>query len=310
MTQMTDDLTVPLIPECSACIINSLRTAVPLLTDDEEEQHSLFSLAYRRIAEGYEKRIKPITLSIELYQEIYTLAGKDNPYRQIKLLSKKAALRALPEVEKRIQGLQGKEKLDACLAAAVVGNMIDFNTSGHRPDLEGLVDAFDEIFTQGFVIDDSKHLWSTLQTKPGKMLLLSDNAGEVILDIPLVRFVRDLGWRVFFVVKGRPMVNDATREDVSGTEIESLAEVIDSGAWAHGVPLKWVSEKFLEHVKTSDLVISKGQANIESFPEIQRMLGVETYYVTRAKCPHISSVLGVETGTNVILRRPRLEDNV
>ena len=301
---MTDDLKVPLIPDCSSCIINSLRTGIPLLTDDKEKQYEFFRLAYRRISEGYEKNLTPLSLSIQLYQELYSLAGVENPYRKLKQLSTEAALQALPNVVKRIEGLHGEERFRASLAAAIAGNVIDYNTSGHRPDLGRLVEAFDSIRAQGFQIDHSEHLWHALERSRGQLLFLADNAGEVIFDIPLLRAIREMGWKIVFVVKGRAMVNDATREDVEGTEIEELAEVVDSGAWAHGVPLQWVSKSFMKHVRESNLAISKGQANIESFPEIQRQTGIETYYITRVKCPHISEVLGVKPGVNVVLRKP------
>ncbi|MFW9955018.1 MAG: ARMT1-like domain-containing protein, partial [Candidatus Thorarchaeota archaeon] len=56
-------------------------------------------------------------------------------------------------------------------------------------------------------------------------------------------------------------------------------------------------------VKSADLVISKGQANVESFPDFQKEFHIETYYVIRAKCPHIAAVLGTAVGDNVVLRR-------
>lgn len=100
------------------------------------------------------------------------------------------------------------------------------------------------------------------------------------------------------------MVNDAVEEDVRGSEIEDLATIADTGAWAHGVPKEWVSEDFLELVGDSDMVISKGQANIETFPEIQQEYDVETYYLLRGKCAHISAAIAVQKGDNVVLRRP------
>ncbi|TFG94884.1 DUF89 family protein, partial [Candidatus Thorarchaeota archaeon] len=158
---------------------------------------------------------------------------------------------------------------------------------------------------EGFAIDDSMQLWQSLQARTGKLLFLADNAGEHILDIPLLRLLKDIGWSVTYVVKGQAMVNDVTREEVRGTEIESLVNIADSGAWAHGVPLQMVSKEFLKLVSENDLVISKGQANIETFPEIQRETNIETYYITRAKCPHISKAIGAKKGDSVILKQPK-----
>ena len=113
-------------------------------------------------------------------------------------------------------------------------------------------------------------------------------------------------WESTFAVKGRAMINDATEDDVRGTEIESLATIINSGAWAHGVPARFVSKEFLQLMAKSDIVISKGQANIETVPEIQQKTGVETYYITKAKCSHISQAIGAKRGNNVVLRRPKI----
>jgi uncharacterized protein with ATP-grasp and redox domains len=303
---MSDQIEVPLIPECSACIVNSLKTLIPLLTEDSDEQNRLFSLAFKRLSEGYRDRLTPILLSIKLYKELYTIEGIDDPYYEIKHLSKEYALKALPVVERKIDELEGYERLRACLAASIAGNVIDYNTGEHKPDLESLVYVFDSVLEEGFALDDSEYLWRSLNDRIGKLLYVADNAGEVILDIPMLRFLKELGWKTTFVVKGKPMINDATEDDIRGTEIEQLATITNSGAWAHGVPLKYVSKEFIKLVSESDIVIAKGQANIETVPEIQRRTGVETYYVVKAKCSHISQAIGASRGDNVVLRRPRI----
>ncbi len=296
---------VPLIPECSACIINSLMIMIPMLSDDKEGQFEIYTFALRRLEQGYRERKDPLTLSVELYRELYTRAGNDDPYKDIKKKSNAAALRALPAVEETISKYSGYDRLRACLAAAIAGNVIDFNTAGHEPDLEKLGATFHSILDEGFAIDDSGALWERLMSEKGRISVLADNAGETIFDIPFLRLLNDLDWTVTYIVKGKAMINDATREDVSGTEIENLARVITTGAWAHGVPLKWVSEEFLEEIRNSDLVISKGQANIESLPEIQEKIPVQAFYLTRAKCPHISKVIGAKKGDSVVMQWPK-----
>ncbi|MBS3794522.1 MAG: DUF89 family protein [Candidatus Thorarchaeota archaeon] len=301
---MTDDpLVVPLIPDCSACMVNSLKTLIPLLTEDKQRQFELFSTAFDILAEGFQEKKDPATLSIELYRDLYSMEDAVDPYHDIKKISNEAAKKGMKKVRERINSLEGYEKLRAALASAIAGNMIDFNTAGHNPDLSKLVEAFVSIEEQGFAVDDSQKLWQQLKSRDGKMVFLADNVGETYFDIPLVEIANAKDWTVTYVVKDKPMMNDVVLEDVRETGIEEIAEVITSGAWAFGVPKKWVSEEFLDSVAQADVVISKGQANIETFPEIQRELNVETYYISRAKCPHIASVLGVSKGENVVLRR-------
>lgn len=285
--------------------MDSLKILVPLLTSDENKQAEYFALAFRLLSEGYENRTEPAPLSIGMYRELYNKARNQDPYAEIKRISTEAALKALPTIDKIIEPLEGYARFRACLAASITGNVIDFNTSGHVPNLEKLVEVFNSIQNEKFAIDDSEQLWRSLQARHGKLLFLADNAGEHILDIPLLRLLKDMGWSVTFIVKGQAMINDVTIEEVRGTEIEKLTQIADTGAWAHGVPIKWVSREFLQLVTESDLVISKGQANIETFPEIQRETNIETYYITRAKCPHISQAVGAKKGDSVILRRPK-----
>ena len=284
--------------------MGSLKILVPLLAPDFDTQAEYFAVAFKALSDGYARKTPPVQLSIGIYRDLYTRAGVRNPYADIKRTSTKAALNALPVIDERIKGLKGYALLRACLASAITGNVIDFNTAGHEPDLERLAETFEDIMKTGFAIDDSEQLWKTLESKQGKLLYLADNAGEVILDIPLLRQIKGLSWKTTFIVKGRPMINDATAEDVRGTEIEVLADIEDNGAWAHGVPIQFVGEKFLRRVAESDLVISKGQANIETFPEIQTQTDVETYYITRAKCAHISQAVGGKKGDNIVYRQP------
>lgn len=283
--------------------MNSLKLIVPLLVPDETKHAEYFAYAFRLLADGFENRIEPAPLSIELYQKLYTKAGNMDPFVEIKKISTEAALKALPTIDKIIEPLEGIDRFRACIASALTGNVIDFNTAGHEPDLDNLEEMYRSIQTQGFAIDDSDHLWRSLNAKTGNLTFLADNAGEHIFDIPLLRLIKEMGWRITFVVKGQAMANDVTRAEIAGTEIEDLATIADTGAWAHGVPLHLVSEEFLQLISNSDLVIAKGQANIETFPEIQREIKVETYYISRAKCPHISQVIGATKGDSVIIRR-------
>ncbi len=300
---MNDRIIVSLIPECSVCILSSLNKMLPALTDSRERQLELLALAFKRLSEGYHDKTPPHPLSVRLYREIYTLTNANDPYREIKAKSTDAAKRVLPIVEQHVRSAEGIERLRVSVAAAITGNLIDFNTRGHQPRLDDLEQAFHSILSEGFRPDHTSRLWNTITEDSGSLVYIGDNAGEVILDIPLLRIFNEHNWRTTFVVKDRPMVNDATEDDVRETEIPQLARVMSSGAWAHGVPRWSVSQEFLETVSNADLVIAKGQANIETLPEIQEEYGFHACYIARAKCPHIAEVLGVPVGSNVVMFR-------
>jgi uncharacterized protein with ATP-grasp and redox domains len=301
---MKRTINVPLAQDCSTCIIDSLQKLIPLLSDDKHSQFELYSIAFKRLSKGFEEREEPAPLSIQLYRELYLAANNMDPYSEIKLQSNEAARNALPKIREIINHMDGFERFHAALASSVVGNVIDYNTAGHNPDLNELETLYEEITKQGFQIDNSEDLWKKITNNTGSLLFLADNAGETYFDIPLLEIIKKHGWKIYYIVKGQAMVNDATIDDVKGTEIESLAEIRTTGAWAHGTPIQWISDEFMELVRNSDLVISKGQANIETFPEIQLHVEIDTYYILRGKCPHISRAIGAKKGDNIILRVP------
>ena len=297
---MTPDMQVHLVPACAPCMVHSVVELVARLDIGQQERVELLRLAYDTLAKGFAERLTPVEVSIEMYQQVYRAAGVYDPYAEIKRASIRAAESALPEVERVVGALDGHARLRAALASAVAGNVIDFNTSGHRPDLGALVSVFRQVMEQGFAIDHSGTLWEAIQ-RPGRAVVLADNAGETLFDVPLLRVLREYGWNVYYAVKGAPMMNDATVEDVKGSEVEALAKVVTTGAWAHGTPRGMVGPEFLRVVDESDVVISKGQANFETFPEIQRATGVTTWYVLRGKCPHIARVIGIRKGENAVV---------
>ncbi|MHA1780123.1 MAG: damage-control phosphatase ARMT1 family protein [Candidatus Thorarchaeota archaeon] len=301
---LCDKIEVPLIPRCSACIIHSLIQLAPLLTDDPQEQIRYFAHAMSILSDGFEKRTRPHPLSVAIYTQLYEMAGVTDPYAEIKRSGIKAARNLIPEVDRIVSQYEGLSRLRAALSAAITGNLIDYTTAAHKPNLDTLLQDYYGILTAGFSPDDSAQMWQEIKAHKGHAVLIADNAGESFFDIPLIRLLRDEGWHVTYVVKGGAMANDVTREDIRGTELEELVQIADTGAKAHGVPLGLVSHEFLSLVSEADLMISKGQANVETLPEIQEQLGVAAYYVLKGKCPHIAQALGANSGENIVRRWP------
>ncbi len=294
---------IPLSTECAVCITKTLSKVIPMLADSWEQQSELYSKAFQALSEGYANDLDVPSTLIPLMMELYSAVGANDPFSVLKQKSIDAAMKALPLIEQSINRFSGFERFRAALSAAIAGNIIDYAHAGYDPDLGSLEYMFESIQKEGFAIDSSKELWHRLKSSNGKVVILGDNAGETVFDIPLVRLINQLDWTVIFVVKGLPSVNDATKNDILGTGIEHLALISTTGARAYGTPKRFVNQQFLDLVADCDLVISKGQGNLETFPEIQNNFKKETYYVLRVKCSHIASILGCERSNNVVLRQ-------
>ena len=122
-----------------------------------------------------------------------------------------------------------------------------------------------EALEQGFSIDDSKHLLKMLKAKNPKILYIGDNAGEIAFNKLLIELFLEKGVDVTFVVKDKPISNDATLNDAKQVKLTKLVKVITTGSNNLGVNFNKVSKEFLEEFNKSTFIIAKEQSNYECF---------------------------------------------
>jgi hypothetical protein len=141
-----------------------------------------------------------------------------------------------------------------------------------------------------------------LLTDVEEVLYLMDNAGEVVLDMILIREIKRLGPRVIAVVKGGPVLNDATMIDAEEVGLSDCAdEVRDTGASAIGVNLDRNSEEFKKLFSSAELIVAKGMGNFESLTEFEP--SCPTIHIMRTKCNPVAEHVGVPKNKNVVLIR-------
>ncbi|MCK4928549.1 MAG: DUF89 family protein, partial [Methanosarcinales archaeon] len=94
------------------------------------------------------------------------------------------------------------------------------------------------------------------------------------------------------VVRGAPMLNDATLEDVEIHDIEAQVDrVLTTGSNAIGVCLDEAPAELVEAFESASLIISKGMANYETMSEY----GFSPIsYLLRTKCQAVADDMGLE----------------
>lgn len=131
-------------------------------------------------------------------------------------------------------------------------------------------------------------------------MLFTDNCGEIVFDKILCRelTVFNPTLRITAVVKGEPILSDATIEDAE--EIK-LHEVIDTlyttGCFAVGVDFHKLPADVTSSLKHTDVIIAKGMANYESFSETTFKPIV---YLLRTKCNAIAHSMNLPRDINAI----------
>jgi hypothetical protein len=234
----------------------------------------------------------PPAMAQRLHRRLRELTGVADPYRSAKAAHGRLALALLPELQAALR--TAADPLELAVRIAIAGNVIDLGATGPVTE-SALRGALHEAIRLPFVGDLDGLRAAVAQTR--RILYLADNAGEIVFDRLLVeQLPLD---RVTLVVRGAPVLNDATREDARAAGLEPLVEVIDNGSDAPGTLLSDCSAAFLRRYAAADLILAKGQGNFESLSDERR----DIFFLFRVKCPVVAERAGQPVGTQVLARR-------
>ncbi|AJH00544.1 hypothetical protein LF65_03996 [Clostridium beijerinckii] len=222
----------------------------------------------------------------EIFGMIKKHTNNSDPYKETRNYYNTLFLKLLPEFERKIE--QAENSFELAVRYAIVGNIIDFNPI-HNTLLEDIFDYFERMEQLEFAIDDSKELAEDILNSK-TLLYLGDNCGEICMDKILLRKIKELNpnIKIFFGVRGKPVVNDSIAEDAYAVGIDEYAEVIDNGDGSLGNVLNRTSYEFKEVYKKADVVIAKGQANYECLSEEKKKI----YFLLMTKCDVIANDIG------------------
>lgn len=211
-----------------------------------------------------------------------------NPYREIKNYYNRETINIADKIRNIIN--DSDDKFMVALKIAITANLIDFAAS-HTFDEKILFEKINSINEQIMPIDDSKNLFESLKTAK-TLLYLGDNCGEIVLDKIFIEYIHKVfpNIKVYFGVRGEPIVNDVTIEDADMVKMEEVAEVITNGDGSLGTVIEKTSLAFKDVFYKADVIIAKGQGNYESLSEINRS---HIFFLFMAKCNAVASSLNV-----------------
>ena len=247
------------------------------------------------------KEFKPTSCAAEIGTKrdriIRQLSGCNDPYQYNKKLANQKALKMLPHAKKMVEsGYNQQERFKKACLCAIVGNIMEFDIPGHKFSLKNLATVMREA-SKDLVIDDIDAAYE-LAKKAQSVLYLSDNAGEIVFDTLLVEQLKNMGLKVTYVVKGGPVINDATMEDAEISNMDKLAdEVITTGCDAVGLQKKEVSAEFLKVYDAAELVFAKGMGYAETLTEYK--LTKPHLLMFRTKCAPVANYFCVPRDKNV-----------
>lgn len=230
-------------------------------------------------------------LSRELHLLLKKISNNPDPYKEVKKQSNDLVLGMYPELKTIV--FNSVNQFDSALRLAIAGNIIDYGVSNDF-DLQGTID---NVLNSDFAIDDSAELkQALLQAKT--VLYLGDNCGEMVFDKLFIETI--MHPNLTYAVRGEPVINDSTLDDAKYVGMDLVADVISNGYDAPSTILEHCSSEFLEVFNRADVIISKGQGNLEG---LLGKTAKEVYFLLMVKCDVIADVLKVKKGDFVVKRQ-------
>ena len=232
------------------------------------------------------------------------ITGKQDPYARIKEKSNELALKVYPRLKKKVSCSQ--DNLLTAIELAIAGNIIDYgvkNSINVKKELEKILNKEHKaIRKEDKSIFNYKKFRSAL-IKAKTILYLADNSGEVVFDRVLIEEIKKRNKRVdiIYVVKEKPIINDALFEDAYIVGIQEYAKIISSGLDTPGTVLSLCSKEFLKEYRYADMIISKGQGNFEALSDSRRSI----FFLFMAKCPVVAQDVKCKVGDTILLHKPK-----
>lgn len=294
----------PLSPMCVSCLFKKHLDNIPESATREQ------ALDYQRRLGALLAALPDSTFGPEMLANIKAVHAAvfgDDPQEEINrfavikrhfnaLMMDFAAAEGLPA---RIRA--ASDPVREALGYAMIGNFIDFGAMStvdedHLRALLAKASAqipADSVVYAGFLSE---------LTAARRLVFLTDNCGEVVMDKLLIELLHERypSLHITVLVRGAPVLNDATMEDAAQIGLDALpgVTVMGNGNSLAGTALGRLSPAAESAISAADLILAKGQGNYETLQGCD----LNIYYAFLCKCTLFASRFSVPLYTGMLVR--------
>lgn len=265
--------------ECIPCTLNTyLRLAKTGMIPEDQREAILRQMLRIFSTEDFSQ--SPPLLGARMHAMIRDAIHHPDPYHRIKAKYNRLMMDQYEKFDKLVKS--SEDPFNVAMRLAIAGNVIDFG-SQLQPDV---METINRVMDAKLAIDHSSQLRTDLE-QADSLLYIGDNCGEIVLD-KLFLSILDVPVK-YFAVRDGPIINDVTFEDAVLTGMDQVAQVITTGDNAPGAVWASTSEQFQRVFRESDVIISKGQGNLEGLLDVAHD---SIYFLLVTKCDLMAERVG------------------
>lgn len=286
-------------PFCMCCAVNKQEEKIRKFPDmDKKTEYMKKVMA---ILSGSEEQDCSPSLSVEiqkLYSEFWNCPMED--FTEIKKEFNQLMLNMEASIEDKIR--KADDPLEKALLYARIGNYIDFAAISNV-DQSTVITLLDEKSSEALDEEEYKNFIHDLSSAR-KLVYLTDNCGEIVLDKLAVQILKEQypDLDITVIVRGYPVVNDATMEDAEEIGLTDLVKVIGNGSNIGGTWIPGINSESRELLYQADVILAKGQGNFETLNDC----GLNVYYLFLCKCDLFQRRFHAENLQGMFLNERRL----
>jgi damage-control phosphatase, subfamily I len=276
--------------DCIPCFFRQALAAARTSTDDEIIQRQVLnsvSIMIPELALG----VTPPEIAQQVYRIVSEITGNKDPYVE----AKKDANQSAMSLYARMKGLvdDSNDSLETACRLAIAGNAIDLGAHAEVGSIDAIIKD-----SLGYQLDPEHYRkFKACVEQASLILYLADNAGEIVFDRILIEQLLQIKKsKIAFVVREKPIINDATLDDALQVGLNKVATILSNGSDAPATILSQCSSEMLNYYQTADLIISKGQGNYESLsgrPE-------NIFFLFKVKCTVVARDCGYDLESLVL----------
>lgn len=286
-------------PFCMCCALNKQEQKIRHYPDMEKKTEYMKKVM-ALMSNTEEKDCAP-SLSVDiqkLYSSFWNCPMED--FTEIKKEFNQLMLNMEVSIEDKIR--KSDDPLEKALLYARIGNYIDFAALSNV-DQSTVITLLDEKSSEDLDEKEYKNFLHDLSSAK-KLVYLTDNCGEVVLDKMAVKILKEQypNLDITVIVRGYPVVNDATMEDAEEIGLTDLVNVIGNGSNVGGTWIPGINSESRELLYDANLIIAKGQGNFETLNDC----GLNIYYLFLCKCDLFQRRFHAENLQGMFLNERRL----
>lgn len=249
------------------------------------------------IMDALERGTPPPLAGAEAWRRLREASGIPDIFGDEKRFFTMSMLKTLPDLREMLRATP--RPAAGALSAATWCNLLDSAQGNSLPDPSVLAG----MFQNALAVDEREEFLRALSAS-SSLLILGDNAGETVMDRLFLELSGFTG-RVFYMVRQLPVMNDAIREDAVMAGLDRYSRILDSGSDVPSIVPDLLSSEAAEVFGNCDLVLAKGQGNLEGLWGARDPMLFHSFVV---KCPVVARATGLPEGSGVFVSSMRLED--